>query len=55
MAARLLVPWMGFHPGDVVDRGEELDDKLIGQGIAERVEIVSKSVERAAYRPKDKR
>jgi hypothetical protein len=55
MAVMLLVPWMGFHPGDVVDRGEPLDLKLVRLGLGERVTVVRDAVEKAVIRPKEKR
>jgi len=55
MAVRLLVPWMGFRPGDVVDRGEPLDLKLLRLGIGERVTVTRDTVEKAVIRPKEKR
>jgi hypothetical protein len=55
MAVRLLVPWMGYRPGDVVDRGEPLDVKLLREGKGERVTVVRDTVERAVIRPKEKR
>jgi len=55
MAVRLLVPWLSFKPGDVVDRGEALDLKLLKTGKGERVTVVRETVERAVIRPKEKR
>jgi hypothetical protein len=53
MAVKLLVPWMGLCPGDVVDRGEALDVKLLAQSFGVRV-TVSPFVEKAkAEKPKD--
>lgn len=55
MAVKLLVPWLGLKPGDIVDRGEATDAKLLATKKAERVTVVRETVERAVIRPKGKR
>jgi hypothetical protein len=55
MAVKLLVPWLGLQPGDVVDRGEATDAKLLAAKKAERVTAKREAVERAVIRPKEKR
>jgi len=54
MAVRLLVPWFGFKPGDVVDRGEPLEQKLLKEKKGERVTIISDTAGKATTRPKGK-
>jgi len=49
MAVKLLVPWLDFKPGDVVDRGEATDVKLISIGFAEKIH------KQADRQPKEKR
>lgn len=36
MAVQMLVPWLGYKPGDIVDLGEAVDEKLIRLGKAEK-------------------
>jgi len=55
MAVKLLVPWLGFKPGDIMDRGDATDIKLIAAGKAERVTVQRETVEKAVIRPKEKR
>jgi hypothetical protein len=55
MAVKLLVPWLNLKPGDIVDRGEATDIKLLASGKAERVTVKRETVERAVVRPKEKR
>jgi len=53
MAVKLLVPWLNLKPGDIVDRGEATDIKLLALGKAEKV--ASRHVEKAVVRPKETR
>jgi hypothetical protein len=55
MAVKLLVPWLGFKPGDIVDRGEATDAKLLAAGKVERVTMKRETAEKAVIRPKEKR
>ena len=36
MAVQMLVPWLSYKPGDIVDLGEAVDIKLILSGKAEK-------------------
>jgi hypothetical protein len=36
MAVQMLVPWLGYKPGDIVELGEAVDIKLILSGKAEK-------------------
>lgn len=55
MAVKLVVPWLDLKPGDIVDRGEATDLKLLAAKKAERVTVKRETVERAVIRPKEKR
>ena len=55
MAVKLTVPWMGLRPGDVLDRGEKLDLKLLKLGVGKRVTVIDDTVEKAVNRPREKR
>jgi hypothetical protein len=55
MAVKLLVPWLGFKPGDIIDRGEATDIKLLAAKKAERVTVKREPVEKAVIRPKEVR
>jgi hypothetical protein len=37
MAVQMLVPWLSYKPGDIVDLSAAVDEKLILAGKAERV------------------
>jgi hypothetical protein len=54
MAVKLLAPWHDLVPGDVVDRGNATDEKLLKMGIAERI-AVHPAMEKAVRQPKEKR
>jgi hypothetical protein len=54
MAIKLSSPWMGLCPGDVVDRGNALDEKLLAQGFGVRVKVVPVEEKAKADKPKEK-
>jgi hypothetical protein len=51
MAVKLTLPWLRYRPGQIVDLGAAVDEKLIRLGRAEKV---AASVSKKAERPKGK-
>ena len=55
MAVRMLVPWLGYKPGDTVDMGAAVDEKLILSGKAEPAAAQFHDVKKAAKGQREKR